>query len=176
MPKPKSLAGRVALVTGGAGGIGKATAVRLLREGACVVLADIDETALAAANDELGAVFGKDFVRPVNINVTKEEQVISGFATLRYKGSSGSTSEPSKPFVNYGGRNTTASVTKLEPKFIHPYPAVTIPQTADQMVNLTLGRVGSSYTWTAAGGVRAFPRAPERRTPPPARRRTSRST
>ncbi len=79
-PKPKSLAGKVALVTGGAGGIGKATAARLLREGACVVLADIDETALEAANAELGAAFGKDFVRPVRINVTKEEQVIAGFA------------------------------------------------------------------------------------------------
>ncbi len=42
MPKPKSLAGRIALVTGGAGGIGSATAARLLAEGACVVLADID--------------------------------------------------------------------------------------------------------------------------------------
>jgi rhamnulose-1-phosphate aldolase/alcohol dehydrogenase len=80
MPKPKSLAGHIALVTGGAGGIGKATAVRLLREGACVVLADIDEAALAAANDELAQVFGKDFVRPVNLNVTREEAVISGFA------------------------------------------------------------------------------------------------
>ena len=39
---------RIALVTGGAGGIGRATAERLLREGACVVLADIDETALAS--------------------------------------------------------------------------------------------------------------------------------
>jgi rhamnulose-1-phosphate aldolase/alcohol dehydrogenase len=80
MPKPKSLAGQVALVTGGAGGIGKATAARLLREGACVVLADIDETALSAANEELGKAFGADFVRPVNINVTKEDAVISGFA------------------------------------------------------------------------------------------------
>ncbi|MDB5588230.1 MAG: bifunctional rhamnulose-phosphate aldolase/short-chain dehydrogenase [Devosia sp.] len=80
MPKPKSLAGQIALVTGGAGGIGKATAARLLREGACVVLADIDETALAAANEELGKAFGADFVRPVNINVTKEDAVISGFA------------------------------------------------------------------------------------------------
>ncbi|EPS34528.1 hypothetical protein PDE_09492 [Penicillium oxalicum 114-2] len=93
----------------------------------------------------------KDYT--IRVPDTQDDQVISGFATLRYKGSSGSTSEPSKPFVDYGGRNTTASVTKLEPKFIHPYPAVTIPQTADQMVNLTLGRVGSSYTWTAAGGV-----------------------
>jgi rhamnulose-1-phosphate aldolase/alcohol dehydrogenase len=80
MPKPKSLAGKIAIVTGGAGGIGKATAARLLREGACVVLADIDETALAAATEELGSVFGADFVRPVKINVTQEETVISGFA------------------------------------------------------------------------------------------------
>ncbi|ESZ21816.1 bifunctional rhamnulose-1-phosphate aldolase/short-chain dehydrogenase [Mesorhizobium sp. L2C084A000] len=80
MPKPKSLAGQIALVTGGAGGIGRATANRLLREGACVVLADIDETALAGANDELAKVYGKDFVRPVLINVTSEDQVISGFA------------------------------------------------------------------------------------------------
>lgn len=80
MPKPKSLAGKIALVTGGAGGIGKATAARLLREGACVVLADIDQSALDGATEELGSIFGKDFVRPVNINVTREEQVISGFA------------------------------------------------------------------------------------------------
>lgn len=80
MPKPKSLAGKIALVTGGAGGIGKATAARLLREGACVVLADIDQSALDSATAELSQVFGGDFVRPVNINVTKEEQVIAGFA------------------------------------------------------------------------------------------------
>lgn len=80
MPKPKSLAGQIALVTGGAGGIGRATANRLLREGACVVLADIDETALTSANEELAKAYGKDFVRPVLINVTSEDQVISGFA------------------------------------------------------------------------------------------------
>ncbi|MBZ9966279.1 bifunctional rhamnulose-1-phosphate aldolase/short-chain dehydrogenase [Mesorhizobium sp. BR1-1-2] len=80
MPKPKSLAGQIALVTGGAGGIGRATASRLLREGACVVLADIDETALASANEELAKAHGKDFVRPVVINVTSEDQVVSGFA------------------------------------------------------------------------------------------------
>lgn len=80
LPKPKALAGQIALVTGGAGGIGRATANRLLREGACVVLADIDEAALASANDELAKAYGKDFVRPLVINVTAEDQVISGFA------------------------------------------------------------------------------------------------
>ncbi len=80
MPAPKPLAGRVAFVTGGAGGIGKATAVRLLREGACVVLADIDETSLAKAEEELGSAFGADFVRPIRLDVTDEAGVADAFA------------------------------------------------------------------------------------------------
>ncbi|RWA65343.1 bifunctional rhamnulose-1-phosphate aldolase/short-chain dehydrogenase [Mesorhizobium sp.] len=80
LPKPKALAGQIALVTGGAGGIGRATANRLLREGACVVLADIDEAALAGAHEELSKTYGKDFVRPVRIDVTSEDQVTAGFA------------------------------------------------------------------------------------------------
>jgi rhamnulose-1-phosphate aldolase/alcohol dehydrogenase len=80
LPKPKSLAGRIALVTGGAGGIGRATATRLLGEGACVVLADIDEAALTAAHEELGKKHGADFVRAAKVDVTKEDAVIAGFA------------------------------------------------------------------------------------------------
>ncbi len=57
MPKPKSLAGRVALVTGGAGGIGQAIATRLMGEGACVVLADIDAQSLDAAVADFGKKF-----------------------------------------------------------------------------------------------------------------------
>ncbi|KGJ02724.1 rhamnulose-1-phosphate aldolase/alcohol dehydrogenase [Paracoccus halophilus] len=82
MPKPKSLAGRVALVTGGAGGIGAATAERLLREGACVMLADIDAGALDKARDGLAARHGKDVVRSVQMNVTDENQVIGAYADL----------------------------------------------------------------------------------------------
>lgn len=79
MPKPKSLAGRVALVTGGAGGIGSATAERYLREGACVVLADIDDTALAATAENLTSRYSADVVRTVNMNVTDEAAVIAAF-------------------------------------------------------------------------------------------------
>lgn len=80
MPKPKSLAGRVAFVTGGAGGIGRATAERLLGEGACVVLADIDAEALRATSEDLANRYTADAVRSVQLNVTDEAGVIAGFA------------------------------------------------------------------------------------------------
>ena len=40
MPKPKSLSGRIALITGSAGGIGKAIAKKFAEEGACIILSD----------------------------------------------------------------------------------------------------------------------------------------
>ena len=79
MPKPKALASRVALITGGAGGIGKAIARRLLADGAVVVLSDIDETALAATLNEFSTAWGKDAVRAVKCNVTDEASVIASF-------------------------------------------------------------------------------------------------
>ena len=80
MPKPKSLAGRIALITGGAGGIGAATAERFLREGACVVLADIDPKALKEVGDGFAARHGKDVVRTVEMNVTDEAAVARAYA------------------------------------------------------------------------------------------------
>ncbi|WP_062222128.1 bifunctional rhamnulose-1-phosphate aldolase/short-chain dehydrogenase [Aureimonas sp. D3] len=79
MPKPKSLAGRIAFVTGGAGGIGRATAERLMGEGACVVLADIDAGALDAARADFAKRFGADQVRGVIANVTDEAAVAKAF-------------------------------------------------------------------------------------------------
>ena len=82
MPKPKSLAGRIALITGGAGGIGAATAERFLREGACVMLADIDAAALDEVTSGFAARHGRDMVRGVQMNVTDEAQVIRAYADL----------------------------------------------------------------------------------------------
>src|SRR5438477_1407668 len=53
MPKPRSLAGRIAFITGGAGGIGRAAALRFLAEGACVTLADVDAGSLQQAVSDL---------------------------------------------------------------------------------------------------------------------------
>ena len=82
MPKPKSLAGRVAIVTGGAGGIGAATATRLLSEGACVMLADIDANALKETAEALSKRFTGDVVRTVEMNVTSEAAVAAAYADM----------------------------------------------------------------------------------------------
>ncbi|NDR55873.1 bifunctional rhamnulose-1-phosphate aldolase/short-chain dehydrogenase [Aliiruegeria sabulilitoris] len=80
MPKPKPLAGRVALVTGAAGGIGSATAERFLREGACVVLTDIAQDALEETRAALAARHSADVVRAVALDVTDEAAVDAAFA------------------------------------------------------------------------------------------------
>jgi rhamnulose-1-phosphate aldolase/alcohol dehydrogenase len=77
MPKPKSLAGRIALVTGGAGAIGQAVARQLLQEGACVMLTDIDGEVLAQAHDDLVKRAGKDSVGSVVADITSEDAVES---------------------------------------------------------------------------------------------------
>lgn len=80
MPTPKPLVGKVALVTGGAGGIGQAIARRMLAEGACMVLADIDQAALDTAVAEMTRQFGRDHVRGVRCDVTSETSVQDAFA------------------------------------------------------------------------------------------------
>lgn len=77
MPPPKPLATRVALVTGAGSGIGKAIARRLVAEGACVVVADLDAASGAAVAEELG---GPERAVAVTVDVTSEEQVAGAFA------------------------------------------------------------------------------------------------
>ncbi|MEU3653372.1 bifunctional aldolase/short-chain dehydrogenase [Streptomyces sp. NPDC032161] len=72
MPEPKPLATRIALVTGAASGIGKATAKRLAAEGACVVIADLDLAKAEAAAAEIG---GPDVAVGVAADVSDEAAV-----------------------------------------------------------------------------------------------------
>ncbi|WP_312163608.1 bifunctional rhamnulose-1-phosphate aldolase/short-chain dehydrogenase [Phenylobacterium sp.] len=80
MPKPKPLVGKVALVTGAAGAIGAAVAVRLLSDGACVFLTDISGEALEERRVHLAGRFGADLVRAQACDVTDEDQVAAAFA------------------------------------------------------------------------------------------------
>jgi rhamnulose-1-phosphate aldolase/alcohol dehydrogenase len=80
MPKAKSLAGRVAFITGGAGGIGRAIAESLLGEGACVALVDIDSGRLDGTVKEFGTKHGKDRVWGTVVDVTDEKSVIAAFS------------------------------------------------------------------------------------------------
>jgi rhamnulose-1-phosphate aldolase/alcohol dehydrogenase len=79
MPAPRALVGKVALVTGGAGGIGAATAARLLADGACVMVLDRDADALAEVLGGFSKQFGKDVVRTALCDVTDEAQVQAAF-------------------------------------------------------------------------------------------------
>lgn len=80
MPKPKPLAGKIALVTGAAGGIGAATARRLLEDGACVMLTDRDADALEDVRKSATELYSDDVVRAATCDVTDEAQVTSAFA------------------------------------------------------------------------------------------------
>ncbi len=71
MPKPKSLSGRVALVTGSGGGIGKAIAKKFAEEGACIILSDNNAARLEEAKQEFIQLFGKDVIAADILDVTK---------------------------------------------------------------------------------------------------------
>ncbi len=77
LPSPKPLATRIALVTGAGSGIGRAIALRLAAEGACVLVADRDADRAGAVAAEIG---GPDFAVTCTADVTDEEQVAAAVA------------------------------------------------------------------------------------------------
>jgi len=82
MPKPKALSGRIALITGSAGGIGKAIAKKFAEEGACIMINDINEERMKGAVEEFQKQFGKDIVASAMLDVTKEETIEKTFETI----------------------------------------------------------------------------------------------
>jgi rhamnulose-1-phosphate aldolase/alcohol dehydrogenase len=88
MPKPKSLSGRIALVTGSAGGIGKAIAKKFADEGACVIINDNDAGRLAHANEEFLKQYGKDVFTTALMDVTDKAAIDKAYeaAVLAFAG------------------------------------------------------------------------------------------
>lgn len=87
-PPERELAGRIALVTGGASGIGRAVARRLAEEGCHVVVADLDEGGARAVADGIVGASGAGRALPVALDVTREASVREAFAAavLAYGG------------------------------------------------------------------------------------------
>ncbi|MGB9587865.1 MAG: SDR family oxidoreductase, partial [Armatimonadota bacterium] len=88
MPKPKALSGRVALITGSAGGIGKAIAEKFVSEGACVIISDNDADRLKSAAEEFETKYGKDSFTAIEFDVTSSQDVQKAFesAALAFGG------------------------------------------------------------------------------------------
>src|SRR3984957_19863656 len=79
MPKPKSLNGRVAFITGSAGGIGKAIAKKFADEGACIIINDNDSQRLENAKEEFNKQYSKDVFTSVLVDVTNAKTIDDAF-------------------------------------------------------------------------------------------------
>ncbi len=79
MPKPKPLSGKIALITGSAGGIGKAIAKKFIEEGACVIINDNDDKRLAAASEDFKKKYGKDSFSSTVLDVLNAHQINKAF-------------------------------------------------------------------------------------------------
>ena len=79
LPKPKSLSGRIALITGSAGGIGKAIAKKFAEEGACIIINDMNEQRLEETKAEFQKQFGKDVFVTSVLDVTNAATIEETF-------------------------------------------------------------------------------------------------
>ncbi len=88
MPKAKPLSGKIAMVTGSAGGIGKAIAKKFVEEGAVVLINDNDATRLQTATAEFKNLFGIDASASALLDVTSDSDISAAFdvASLAFGG------------------------------------------------------------------------------------------
>jgi len=136
MPKPKALAGRIAFITGGAGGIGFSCATRLVREDACIMLADIDEKALHEAHEKLANRFGGDKIRTIVLDVTDEAAVERAFMQTQ---------------VEFGGLDILISNAGIA-------SAAPVEETTLHMWNRNISILGTGYFLVSREAFRLFQR------------------
>jgi len=88
LPKPKALSGRIALVTGSAGGIGKAIAKKFIEEGACVIINDNDEGRLTTSLEDFSKKYSRDSFGSAVLDVTSKNAIEAAFdkAALQFGG------------------------------------------------------------------------------------------
>ena len=108
------LDGKVAIITGGAGGIGKAAGKRFIEEGADVLLVDLDEQALAAACAEIGSNKVSYFV--ADVTKADDNQAMVECATERYGGVDALLAKMSELGIGFADLDTSKST--LEDIFV----------------------------------------------------------
>jgi len=81
MPKEKPLSRKIALITGSAGGIGKAIAKKFVQEGACVVLCDNDADRLQGAEEEFDKTYRRDSFASGLVDVTDSQSIAKLYQT-----------------------------------------------------------------------------------------------
>lgn len=82
LPKPKPLSGKVAIITGSGGGIGKAIARKFMSEGGCVVIADINDERLTSTAEEFENEFSKDSFITLHLDVASANDIKEGFKQM----------------------------------------------------------------------------------------------
>ncbi len=135
-PAPKEQAGRVAIVTGGASGIGRATARRLAADGAHVAIFDINLEGAQAVADELIEKHGHRRAMALHCDVTSEEAVMQGFEEV---------------VLAYGGVDVVVSNAGIA-------IAAPIEETTVKQWNLNMDILGKGYFLMSREAFRAWKR------------------
>lgn len=134
LPAPQELAGQIALVTGGASGIGRATAQRLAEAGAHVVMADRNAQGAAEVANALVSAHGEGRALAVSMDVTDESAVRSAF---------------DQTVLTYGGIDIVVSNAGISTS--HP-----VEDTSLDEWNLNLSVLGTGYFLVAREAFRVL--------------------
>ena len=88
MPAEAEFSRKIALVIGGASGIGREVALLLARKGAHVVVADFDQAGAKKVADEAGALSAAEFVAPTGVDLSRSESLAEAakFTVLQFGG------------------------------------------------------------------------------------------